>query len=123
MLTHIMDKAVEICLKSTHTQKHGAVIFKGKRIYSTGYNNPSRSVKSLNLNANKWRTSIHAEIACVLNAKRALNGLDILVVRLNNKNQFQLSKPCKHCLAYLEYCGIRNIYYSIDKYPYIEVIK
>lgn len=116
----VIDKAVENATLSQHQQKHGAVIFKGKRIYSVGYNQPSRSVKSINKKAQKWATSVHAEVACILNAKRDVSGLDILVVRVNSKHQFSLSKPCIKCLTYLEYCGIRNIYYSIISYPFIE---
>ena len=115
----IIDKAVEAALKSNHTQKHGAVIFKGKRIYSIGFNHPNRSVRSVNPIAQKWKTSVHAEIASILNAKRNIANFDILVVRLNNKNQLMMSRPCTNCLVYLDYCGIRNIYYSIDHYPYI----
>lgn len=116
----IINKAVDVCLKSSHNQKHGAVIFKGKRIYAVGYNEPSRSVRSVNPTAQRWKTSVHAEVTAILNAKRDLHGLDILVVRLNNKKQFMMSKPCSHCQAYIDYVGIRNIYYSIMEYPFIE---
>lgn len=116
----IIDKAVEEALKSTHQNKHGAVIFKGKRIYAIGYNQPSRSVRSINPIAKRWNTSVHAEVASILNSKRDLQGLDILVVRMNNKKQFRYSKPCIFCLNYIDYCGIRNVYYSVDYYPYIE---
>lgn len=120
ILTHILDKAIEVCLKSTHAQKHGAVIFKGKRIYSVGFNVPNRSVKSIKPNSQRWHTSVHAEVGCILNAKRDLQGLDILIVRLNNKQQLMLSKPCIYCQTYLDYVGIRNIYYSIESYPFIK---
>lgn len=118
----IINKAVEECLRSTHNPRHGAVIFKGKRVYSVGYNTAHRSVKSIKPNSLKWDTSVHAEVAAILNAKRDLHGFDMLVVRLNNKRQFMLSKPCVHCQAYLEYVGIRNVYYSILNYPFIEEI-
>lgn len=116
----IISKAVDVCYKSEHSQKHGAVIFKGKRIYSMGFNTSSRSVKSINKIAQRWKTSVHAEVSAILNAKRDLNGLDILVVRMNNKRQFMLSKPCINCLSYIDYCGIRNIYYSTKEYPFIK---
>ena len=116
----IIDKAVEQCLKSDHNQKHGCVIFKGKRIYSVGYNVPNRSVKSMLSEYRRWDTSVHAEVSAILNAKRDIQGLDILVIRLNSKKQFMMSKPCIHCMAYLDYVGIRNIYYSVIEYPFIE---
>lgn len=119
----IIDKAVEIAKNSQHSSKHGAVLFKSKKIYSTGYNQPFRSVKSLYPKARKWATSIHCEVACILNAKRDISGLDMLVVRINNKGQFLLSRPCNHCLEYLDYCNIRNVYYSILEYPFIEELK
>lgn len=115
-----IELAIQQARRSEHKNKHGAVIFKGKRIYSFGYNQPSRSVKSINRIAKRWHTSVHAEVAAILNAKRDLNGLDILIVRINNKDQFRYSRPCNHCLQYIQYCGLRKIYYSIDRYPYIE---
>lgn len=111
---------MEITQRSVHSSKHGAVIFKNKRIYSVGYNQPFRSVKSVNPIARKWETSIHAEIDCIIKARRELKGLDLLVVRINNKGQFLLSKPCSYCLNYIDYVGIKNIYYSILEYPFIE---
>jgi deoxycytidylate deaminase len=116
----VIRAAVDAALKSTHKQKHGAVVFKGKKIYSTGFNHPFRSIKSVKPNSQKWRTSVHAEVSAILNAKRDVSGYDMLVVRINDKGQFMLSKPCINCLNYLDYCDIRNIYYSVVPYPFIE---
>ena len=41
--------------------------------------------------------------------------MNILVIRVNGKNEFVNSKPCENCLYYLRLYGIKNVYYSNDK--------
>ena len=102
-----MDEAT----KSEHKQQMSAVIFKGKTVYSKGHNHSSRSVRSINKNFCRWPTSIHAEVDAIIKAKRDLKGMSILIIRVKN-NMLKLAKPCRHCLSYLTYVGIKNIYYS-----------
>jgi deoxycytidylate deaminase len=110
--TIVMNTAKEEALKSAHKFKVGAVIFKGKQILSSGHNYGQRSAKKLHPRYQKWRYSIHAEIDSILSAKRDLKSSSILVVRLNNKGDLVLSKPCNFCTMYLEHVGVKNLYYS-----------
>lgn len=104
--------AIQEAKKSDHKQKIGAIIFKGKRVISVGHNYSSRSVRSVTKRFCRWETSVHAEVSCILNAKRDLKGYNILVIRINNQGKLMLAKPCKYCLAYLNHVQIKYCYYS-----------
>lgn len=110
-----INMAINEAKKSTCKQKIGAIIFKRKSIISKGYNYSSRSVKSVTKKFLRWSTSVHAEVACILNAKRDLKGYNILVIRVNKQGKLRMAKPCDHCLAYLNHVGIRHIYFSTEK--------
>jgi len=116
---HLIKLAINETIKSDHKQMIGAVIFDKKRILSKGYNTCQRSVKNLHPKFQGFPYSVHAEVDAIIKARTDLKGSSILVIRLNKKNQFQLSKPCKKCLEYLNYVGIKNIFYSIPNFPYI----
>lgn len=115
-----LKQAVEEACKSKHTTKVGAIIFDKSKIISKGYNNPHRHVRNLKVKYQKWMNSIHADVAAIIAAKTDLKNLSMLVVRVNKSNQLRLSKPCKYCIMYMEYVGIKKVYYSINEYPYIE---
>lgn len=111
--------AVEEAKKSDYRQKVGAVIVKKKTIISKGHNYAQRAAKKLHPKFQEWPNSIHAEVDCILKARTDVAGASIYVIRINNLGQFRLSKPCKHCSAYLKHIGIKKVFYSINEYPYI----
>lgn len=115
----LINIAIEEAKKSDHKQKVGAVIFDKKRIISKGHNTCQKSVKKLHPKFQRFKYSVHAEVDSIIKAKKDLKGTSILVVRLNKNNQFRLSKPCFNCMNYIEYVGIKKVFYSISKYPYI----
>ncbi len=39
----------------------------------------------------------------------------LYVIRVDNKGEFLLSRPCKECLAYIEKKKVKKVIYSIDK--------
>lgn len=112
--------ALEEAKKGDHKQRVGCVIFDKKKIISYGHNTCQRSAKKLHPKFQRYPFSVHAEVDAILKAKTDLKGMSALVIRINNKNQFRLSKPCKNCLKYLYYVGIKKIFYSVNNYPYIE---
>ena len=116
-----LKQAVEEANKSEHKQKVGAVIFNKSKIISRGYNHPQKSVRHLKRKFQRWQGTIHAEVDAIIKAKTDLKNLSLLVVRVNSKNQLRLAKPCQWCLLYLNYVGIKKIYYSINEYPYIKM--
>lgn len=111
--------AIKEAKKSKYEQRVGAVIIKRKSILSCGHNYSHKSVKKLHPRFRLYKNSIHAEVDCIIKARRNLAGTTMYVVRINNRGQLMNSKPCKHCFMYIEHAGIKRVYYSIDKYPYM----
>lgn len=117
------DLAVKEANKSDYKQRMGAVVFNKNQFISSGHNYGCRSIASHLPKFRNWPTSLHAEVIAIINAKVDLKGAAIVVVRVNNSNEFRLAKPCPNCMLYLQYVGIKKVYYSIETYPYIEMIK
>jgi len=89
-----------------------AVIFDKKRIFSIECNSSQRGVKSITRKYIRYPTSIHAEVAAIIRAKTDLKRTSILVIRVNKSGKLTMAKPCQHCLAYLDFVGIKNCYFS-----------
>lgn len=122
---NIPDRFIKIAIEEAYNSTHpvykvGAVIFDKRKLISKGHNYPQRSARKLHPKFQKWPNSIHAEVDCILKAKTGLKSMSILVLRVNNNKQFRNSKPCDFCYAYLNHVGIKDIYYTVDHYPYIK---
>lgn len=115
----LIKLAIEEAKKSNYKQQIGCIIFDKKIVLSKGYNTPQKSVKKLHPKFQRFPFSVHAEVDAIIKARKDLKGSNLLVVRINKYNQFRLSKPCSNCMKYIEHVGIKNIFYSIDRYPYI----
>jgi len=113
--------AVEEANKSTHRQKVGAVIFNKKIIISKGHNYKLKSVRSITRKYIRYRNKIHAEIDAILKAKTDLKGTSILIVRVNNRGELRMARPCNHCMLYIDFVKIKNVFYS-NKFGEIERI-
>jgi len=111
----IINKAIHEAKKSKCAFKVGSVIFNKKKIISVGHNHSQRSVRRITKKFIKKENSIHAEVCAIINARQNLKGCSILVIRINNKDEMRLSKPCEYCQNYLEFVGIRDIYYSTEE--------
>jgi deoxycytidylate deaminase len=116
----IIAKVVKEAKKSTHRYRIGAIIFRKKKVLSLGHNHKLKGVRSFNPQFKNRYNSIHAEVDAIIKARTNLKGAEILVVRINKKEQFLLSEPCENCKKYIEYVEIKNIFYSIPNYPFIE---
>lgn len=110
--TGILQAAITEASKSEHRFRMAAVIFSKKSIISKGRNQSNRSLKHFLPKFWKWPYSVHAEMDAVIKARQDISGMSILVVRLDAKNSLTLAKPCQHCLTYLDYVGIKKIFYS-----------
>ncbi len=111
----LISIATKEALQSDHQHKMSAIIFKGNRIISVGRNYSSRSVKKLHPRFTRWSGSAHAEVVAIIKARKTLKGFDIFVLRVNRFGELRLAKPCKYCLTYLDYVGIRKIYYTTNE--------
>lgn len=114
--------AIDEAIKSNHKQKVGVVIFKKKVILSCGHNCSQRTVKKLHPKFQRFPFSVHAEVDAIIKAKKDLKGSSLLVIRVNAKNQFRLSRPCKKCMEYIKYTEIKRVFYSTSNFPYIAEI-
>lgn len=88
----------------------GAVIVKGNRVISIGFNKTCTHPKS-----NHPYKRLHAEIAAILKAGRTdLQGACIYVYRENKQGIPSNSMPCASCWSAIQEVGIRQVYYSVD---------
>lgn len=99
-----------------------AIIFKGKKLISEGVNN-TRSYSKLkpeHVPFMRFPDSIHAEFDAIVGTDSSLDRSTLVVIRTNRFNQLLLAKPCKKCEQLIGLTGIRNVWYSISSYPYLE---
>ena len=90
----------------------GAVIVKGNRVVSTGYNKHGYS------KITRYNT-LHAEEMAVVRLLRhadfsALNGSTIYVTRFTPGGNVGLAKPCNRCSELLRSVGVSRVVYSGD---------
>lgn len=112
MTAGIIKLCLEECEASQHQQRMGAVVFKGKRIISSGHNAVRSS--SICKKHKKYENSLHAEQAAVMNLDwEKLKGCSILILRTSKKKKLLgNAKPCSMCQKLLNKIGITDIYYS-----------
>jgi len=119
----IIRRCIKIAEKSTFVKKNwkkqpfriGAIIFKGSSILGEGVNNLRFCGKIPNKYKN-YLQSLHAEQHAIISCKnrKKLKGASILVIRINNKDELRLAKPCKMCMGFIEHVGISKVYYSTN---------
>ena len=112
--TTLLKMAVDEALKSDHQHRIGCIIYSKNTILSRGYNVSLESRKKLHPRFRKWPNSIHAEVNAILSARKNLKGADVFIVRINKHNELLLARPCKYCMSYLHYVGVKKITYSIQ---------
>jgi len=97
--------------KSTSRYRLGALIYRKKEIISTGYNKILTNCPKIPEKYKKYPTSVHAEMAAIVNARANLAGTTLVVVRINRCGKLMHSFPCKHCFPYIVLLGIKRIIY------------
>ena len=116
----MLDILKKAAMRSTVENKHAAALLKGnyKNKLIIGFNRPIKEKV-------KYKT-IHAEINAIFNFpydKKAIKGMDIIVIRNKNGN-LKNSRPCNHCIDKMANVGIRKVFYSNDEgnivYEYLE---
>jgi dCMP deaminase len=109
-----------ISKESEQTFKVGAVIYKGNRVVSIGFN----KMKSHPKLANSDRYyALHAEMSAILNAKQDLTGCVMFVYREFANQKPAISRPCKNCLPVIIESGIKAVYYSDDNKDGYSILK
>lgn len=111
----IIKRCLEECEQSNYKFHIGAVIFKAKRILSSGHN----GIRSSHINDKykHYSNSLHAEQAALLPLDWSkLKGSSILVIKCS-KTEKSLSNafPCEMCQKLLLHVGILDVYYSSER--------
>ena len=112
-----LSLANRMALQSDETRTcHGAVLVKGGNIINAAHNKWSYSSFGKRFRErDKGISTLHAELAAVLNLDRSITqGTDIYVVRVDKAGEFKMSKPCSMCEAALKHVGVKRIYYTTD---------
>lgn len=105
--------ASKVAKKSEHEQhKLGAVVVKGGRILSTGFN-------SLGYSGYLRTQTRHAEESAILKLLRErrlhdLSGADLYVTRFTRGGAIGIARPCSRCRDLIKTVGIRRIFYSTN---------
>jgi len=92
--------------------KLGAVIVKGGRELSTGYNE-IRYTKELR------NSTLHAEEAAIVKLLKArrqneLVGSDLFVTRIRSNGTSGCSRPCARCSSLIRSVGIRRVFFTTE---------
>lgn len=99
---------------STYIYRLGAVITKGKRVLSTGFNQLSYC------KINNFKNSRHAEMDAILkllhkpNGLSSLAGATLFVTRITHTGKPAMARPCKKCMKLIHSVGIKEIVYTTD---------
>ena len=110
---HLAEKVASL---STHYNKVGAIITRGRRVISIGINKNKSHRKQINHHTDVIGSKIHAELDAVIKAPYfLLEGSDIYVVRLLRNNNMGLARPCKSCIIILRQYKIKHMIYSINE--------
>ena len=106
----ILRAGYSAAMQSDHLFKVGAVLFKGGSIFRTACN--STKIHADILKYNEYGTR-HAERNVLLNLPDdVLNGMSLLVVRVNREGLLTSAKPCKTCYMALIDTNLKNIFYT-----------
>ena len=110
MKNRFFDVAKAASKHSDHpAHKLGAVIVKGNKIISVGFNKNKTHTKS----NHAWKR-LHAEICAIIKAKQDLTGCSIYVYRETKNGALGLSKPCPSCFAAIKESGIKTMFYTTE---------
>ena len=93
--------------------KLGAVIVRGSRVLSAGYNS-IRYTKELGYG------TLHAEEAAILKLLKSrrqhlLVGADIYVSRVRPNGSIGLARPCDRCMELIKSVGIHRVFYTTNE--------
>jgi deoxycytidylate deaminase len=105
-------KARSIALTSTERQRHGAVIFSGRKLLAVGVNTYRNH--PLAVTNPKIEASYHAEANALKQLKyNELNpkSLRLFIVRVNNAGELMPSRPCNNCYDALVATGFFKVIY------------
>lgn len=115
----MLNVALKLAQGSEHySQCLGAVIARGHRIISVGWNKSKTHPKQLPYMKNGKNVStrtVHAELDAIIGVPAdLLFGATIYVARALRVRGFGLAKPCAACRKAIEAAGIRRMVYTTN---------
>jgi dCMP deaminase len=111
MKIKFFDLAKTLSKHSDHPQhKLGAVITRGNKVVSIGYNKNKTHTKSNHC----WKR-LHAEISAIIKARQDLTGCSIYIYREKKDGSFGLARPCHTCMLAIKEAGITKAHYTTEK--------
>ncbi|MFW6310892.1 MAG: hypothetical protein ACOC1K_01525 [Nanoarchaeota archaeon] len=115
MFIGALNRALEEIQNSISMYRVGAVIFKGRRILSSGHNE-HRPYSSISLKYRNLNTT-HAEQSAIFSIKdwSKIKGCSILIIRANSSGRLSLGYPCPMCQEVINHVGINKVYFSNRK--------
>lgn len=105
-------KTRSVALTSTERQRHGALIFAGRKLLAVGVNTYRNN--PLTVTNPKVEASYHAEHNALRQLKPHEIGpksLRLYVVRVNNNGELMPSRPCNVCIETLSQTGFIKLVY------------
>jgi deoxycytidylate deaminase len=114
---NLIDTLKRLSLQSDIACRHGAALFKGKKVFAVGYN---KSIKQIAMTNNKiYKITLHAEESALLKARQQYDmrgEANIIIIRSKVRTNGQVdllnSRPCDNCINKMMKSGIRKVYYS-----------
>jgi deoxycytidylate deaminase len=103
---------MRLSLKSNMKQRHGAVVVKGGRVLSQGWNLLKNDPNNVSEQYITQFCSVHAEQMALARCKNPA-GATVYVAR-NKSGRERFSKPCETCHAALEAAGVARVVYTVD---------
>jgi deoxycytidylate deaminase len=101
-------------LKQSLRAFHVAGIFKKQELVSVGFNTRKTHPKTIKFYPSfKHDNATHAEMLAVIRGRlEDYSGHDLIVVRIDNNYNVNLSAPCQHCANLIKTLNFNKIYYS-----------
>lgn len=102
-----------------------AVIAKGGKVLSTGYNHRGWHGLSERYKSTAHLSTIHAEVDAILLGRKKIRfeGAKIFIVRIRTDGSVGLAKPCKMCQQVLLSYGIKKAYYTTEEFPFFDSMR
>lgn len=104
---------------------HCAVIAKGGKILSVGYNYRGTNPLTEHYRTKEHTCTVHAEIDAIVSKRKKVRfeGAKVYVVRIKSDGNVAMSKPCEMCQHVLYNYGIKRAYFSTGEFPFVGKMK
>ena len=115
-IVNVLKQAINEASKSSFNHRVGAVLMKNNHALASGFNQLRHQGT---IKTSHWKGSLHAEVACLIDAlrkvpKSKIRGTTLVVVRLKRDGTLGLAFPCKDCYDLIESFGIKRVIFSTN---------